>query len=129
MGIGNASPSPSPCTCRDKFSPFISPWRKFLPHLHPLTEEFPARNRIPIAISNPNLHALLLSYRVYALNLAEDIYLHATNPHVFMPKPNKHCFAYPRLQLPYPCIQPNTWFIFRPYIYKSISIYTNILRT
>jgi hypothetical protein len=42
------------------------------------------------------------------LNLAEDIYLHTTKLHVFMPKSNKHCFEYRRLQLPYPCTQPNT---------------------
>jgi hypothetical protein len=59
-------------------------------------------------LHDPNQHALLPSYRAYALSLAEVSYLHAANLYVFMRKSNKRCFVYLRLQLFYPCTQPNT---------------------
>jgi hypothetical protein len=46
--MGNASLSSPRLPVGDKFSPFISLREKFLSH--PLMEEFPAGNRVPIAI-------------------------------------------------------------------------------
>jgi hypothetical protein len=64
-----------------------------------------------VPLHDPNLHAL---------NLAEATYLHTTNMDMFMPKPNKHCFAFSRLQLSYLCTQPNTYrMIGRLHEYRS----------
>jgi hypothetical protein len=54
-----------------------------------------------VPLHDPNQHALLPSYRAYALSLAEVSYLYAANLYVFMPKPNKHCFVCMGLQLFY----------------------------